>query len=158
MLKFLYFNLKTKSRALTNPLRCCTLVFIPVASTTLQHCKLGGASQKLATCDSGLTRCSHYSVWCVSVLRKRASCIEMLRDYCDHETRITAYIIVSKARREETETGEQSFAEKHKEGSNPGGGEIFRTLQTGSGAHPASSAGAKQPGYGVDHTTIYRRR
>jgi hypothetical protein len=42
--------------------------------------------------------------------------------------------------------------------SNPGGGEIFRTVHTGSGAHPVSCTmgagsfpGVKRPGRGVDH-------
>jgi len=57
------------------PLRCCTLVFIPVTNTTLQHCNLKKKSQNLATCDSVMTRGSHYSVQCVLVLRERASCV-----------------------------------------------------------------------------------
>jgi hypothetical protein len=43
-------------------------------------------------------------------------------------------------------------------GSNPGGGEIFRTLQTGPGAHPASCTmgtgyfpGVKRLRRGADH-------
>ena len=43
-------------------------------------------------------------------------------------------------------------------GSNPGGSEIFRTVQSGLGAHPASYTmgtgsfpGVKRPGRGVDH-------
>ena len=42
--------------------------------------------------------------------------------------------------------------------SNPGGGEVFRTLQTGPGVHPASYTvgtgsfpGVKRSGRGVDH-------
>jgi hypothetical protein len=46
-------------------------------------------------------------------------------------------------------------------GSIPGGGEIFRTLQTGPGAQPVSYAmgtgsfqGVKRPGRGVDHQPL----
>jgi len=46
------------------------------------------------------------------------------------------------------------------QGSNPGGGEIFRPIQPGPGAHPASYTmgtgsfpGVKRPGRGINHTS-----